>query len=242
MNNGALDRRRFEAIEAYVMGSMSPSQRQAFEQQMAVDAELRAEVELQRENTWAVELGGLSRLLKRTGEQQNGEHRARSGSWRRYLAYAAAASVLAIGAWWALRPSADERLFAEYHEADPGLPVPMSATAHPAFYDAMVSYKEGHYDAAQAKWSALLPAAPTSDTLRFYIGCAQLEEGNAKGSIPFFQGVAQDASSGFHDRARWFLFLAYLRTGNRAALKTMSLEDDPDHAELARTIKARLDL
>ena len=63
MSKAALRQERFETIEAYLLGTMGDAERLAFEQELASDADLRAEVEAQRENTLAVELGAFTRTL-----------------------------------------------------------------------------------------------------------------------------------------------------------------------------------
>ncbi|HPF90580.1 MAG TPA: hypothetical protein PLL57_07970, partial [Flavobacteriales bacterium] len=68
--NGMLDRDTFEAIEAYVLGTMPALERERFEERLRTDADLRAEVEQQQEHIRAVELGGLQRALKDIGRQQ----------------------------------------------------------------------------------------------------------------------------------------------------------------------------
>lgn len=239
MSQGALDRPTFEAIEAYVLDRMTLAERQAFEHRMASDSAFRAEVELERENIQAVELGGMTRTLRGIAAE---EHRGqRAGDRAGYLKYAAAIAVLVVGGlWWAMRPSANEKLFAEHYVADPGLPVAMSATDDPAFADAMVSYKEGEYAKARAKWSPLLQQEPTNDTLRYYIASSWLAEGDAEAAIPMFEGLASNPGSVFQAHARWFLFLAYVRTGDIAGAEAVDLDRDTLYGERAREIKSKL--
>jgi hypothetical protein len=242
MSEGTLDRKRFEAIEAYVMGRMSSDERVRFEQDLATDADLRAEVELQRENTLAIELGGMDRLLKQVRAEQRNAPGASGNGWTTYLKYAAAIALLIAGAlWWMNKPSTNERLFAEHFVADPGLPVPMSATGDAAFHDAMVAYKLGDHAEARGKWSALLNTKPDNDTLRYYISQAALAEGDADSAIPLLEGVAADASSVFNSKARWALFLTHLKRGDRAAMQALRMEDDPVYGDRARAILAALE-
>lgn len=239
MSNGALDRTTFEAIEAYVLERMDAAERVAFEQRMAGDHALREEVELERENIRAVELGGVTRLLK--GIVAEDGAKANRANWTSYMKYAAVIAVLITGAiWWSLRPSLNERLFAEYFAADPGLPVTMSATADPAFADAMVSFKEGKYAEARAKWSPLLQAEPMNDTLRYYIASAHLAEGDAHAAVPMLEALAAEGASVFQAKARWFLFLSYVRTGAIAKARAIPLETDTSYGERVRMIKAQL--
>jgi len=241
MNQNPIDRTRFEAIEAYVLGSMPMDERSAFESEMTKDSALRAEVELQRENTLAVELGAMERTLKAMRAEHAGLAEPGSAGWTNYLKYAAAIAIVLSAALWMLtRPSASERLFAEHYTADPGLPVPMSATDDPAFHDAMVAFKLGDLAEARVKWSTLLQAEPTNDTLRYYIASAALAMDDAAAAIPLFASVAADPTSGFRTKAQWYLFLAYVNAGDIAKAKGMPFDDDPTYGERVREIKAEL--
>jgi len=241
MNQKPLDRIRFEAIEAYVLGSISAAEREAFEQEMARDAALRAEMELQRENTLAVELGGMERMLRSVGAAHAGDATKWDSGWSQYLKYAAVVSIVLSGAFWMLtRPSANNRLFAEHYEADIGLPVAMGATDDPAFADAMVAYKLGDYAEARGKWSLLLQAEPTNDTLRYYIASAALAMDDVAAAIPLFEEVAADPASAFRSKSKWYLFLAYMKTGDITKAEALPIDDDPTYGERAHAIKAEL--
>jgi hypothetical protein len=242
MSDASLHKDRFGAIEAYLLGTMDLATRDRFEEEMAADPLLRDEVELQRENIRAVELAGVNRTLQAAGaEYHEADASHARGSWTIYLKYAAMVAVLILGAvWWLGRPRENERLFAEYYEEDPGLPVPMSAVSDPIFQDAMVAYKLGDFGEARGKWGELLHAKPDNDTLRFYIGNAYLAEGNAAAAIPLFKAVAEDPASAFRDKARWFLFLACLHEGRLNELPDTTLLSDPAHGELVRAIRSRL--
>jgi hypothetical protein len=240
MSLGALDRPTFEAIEAYVLDRMAPAERAAFEQRMADDAALRAEVELERENIRAVELGGMERIIRRVREE-HAVRREQGGGWTTWLKYAAVVAVLLGGAlWFILRPSTNERLFAEHFAPDPGLPVAMGATDDPAFADAMVSYKEGKYAEARAKWEPMALAHLGNDTLRYYLASAALGMGDVDFAVPLLEGVAADPASAFAGKARWYLFLAYIRKGERQQALSVPLDDDPVYGERVRKLKTQL--
>lgn len=235
MSKGALPQGRFEAIEAYLLGTMPAAEQVRFVQELGTDPELRAEVELQRENMLAVELGGMHRSLRSIMVQD--EERGTTG-WGHFLKYAAVVAALLIGAlWWFSRPPLNERLYAEFHQTDPGLPVPMSAVHDPAFQDAMVAYKLGDFQEALDKWNALATTSPGNDTLQFYIASATLSKGNAGAAIPLFKAVAANTASAFHAKARWFLFLAYLREGRVHEMKALGLEADPIYGDRVQAIE-----
>ncbi len=238
MSKEALGQSRFEAVEAYLLGTMSAADRTSFELELGADGELQTEVQLQRENMLAVEMGGMRQTL---GAIMAEDRERSSVTWPHYLKYAAAAAVLLIGAlWWLTRPSLNERLYAEYHQADPGLPVPMSATRDPEFQDAMVAYKMGQYKEASSKWGKILAAAPGNDTLAYYIASAHLSAGDAAGAIPLFKIVGNSPSSVFRDKANWYLFLSYLHEGRFAEMRAMRLDQDSTYGERAAGILGKI--
>lgn len=241
MNRGALDRPTFETIEAYVLERMTAPERANFEQRMAGDAVLRDEVELERENIRAVELGGIGRAMKQIATEERAEA-ATHGRGISYLAYAAAVTALVLGAlWWHNRSSVNERLFAEHFTPDPGLPVAMGAADDLEFADAMVSYKEGNYAEARAKWSRLLKSDAGSDTMRFYIASASLAEGDAASAIAPLTALVTDSTSVFQSRAAWYLFLAHLRMGQYEKARAVDLSASPDRRAKAEAILAEME-
>lgn len=241
MEHTPIKQELFESIEAYLMGSMPQSVRAEFEEELSKDASLRAELELQREHFHAVEMAGLERLLKSVAAEYHEREEHSGGFGWGWLKYAAVVALMAVGAlWWAGRPSLNEQLFAEYHVADPGLPVPMSAVDHPEFHDAMVAYKLGDLEEASGKWGLLLAREPSNDTLLYYVGQAELQMGNTAKAIANLRQVAGDGSSLFRDKARWYLYLAYLRMDDREAMKALGMQDDPVYGERARALEAEL--
>ncbi len=241
MSQGALDKQRFEAIEAYVLGTMTTDQRVRFELEMANDTALRAEVELQREHTLAIELGGIERMMKSiAAEDEAGNRKMATTNWMQYLKYAAVVAIVLSASLWLLRPSANERLFAEHFSADPGLPVAMSATDDHAFHDAMVAYKLGDHAEARSKWTTLLQAEPNNDTLRYYIACASLSMDDAPAAIALLEGLANDPASAFHEKANWYLFLAYIEQGQMAKAKAFPFDEASTYGDRARAIKSEL--
>ncbi len=237
----ALDKPTFERIEAYVLGRLSADERLAFEQRLATDAALRSEVDLERENIMAIELGGLQRVLKQVRAEQVTEQGS-GGSWISYLKYAAVVAVLFGAAWWYItRPNINERAFANHYAADPGLPVAMSAAHDHAFHDAMVAYKLGDNDEAITKWSALLKEKPSNDTLRYFIGCAELNADRADRAAPLLLSVADQQGSAFAAKARWFGFLALVRSGDLVTARAVPFAVDHPYATKAKMVLAELE-
>lgn len=232
----ALDKPTFEQIEAYVLDRLGADERLAFEQRLATDHALRAEVKLERENILAIELGGMERMLKEVRGEQTPQRR-QSGGWTTWLKYAAVVAVLLGGAlWFTLRPSTNERVFAAHFTPDPGLPVAMGTTDSHAFNDAMVAYKLGDHDEAIGKFTTLLQDDPASDTLRYYIGCAELNAGRPERAAPMLMAVADQANSVFAGKARWYAFLAMVRSGDRTGAEAIRFDAGDPYGMKAKAV------
>lgn len=237
MNSKPLDQRTFESIEAYVLGTMSPTDRETFEARMRQDTILRAEVEQQQEHIRAVELGGLERTLRVIAQEHDLGAEKRSG-WATYQKYAAlVAVVLGAVAWFATRPTTGERLFAEHFTPDPGLPVAMSATTDLAFQDAMVDYKMKEFAVAQQKWNQQLRTRPTSDTLRYFSAMAAMAANDLAAAVPLLDAVAGQRSSPFADKAAWYLFLAHTCAGDTSKAGAIRFNPGSPYAARAEAIQ-----
>jgi len=240
MSKAPLDKATFEAIEAYVLGRMSATERDAFEQRLVLEPDLRAELELGREHIRAVELGGLTRTLRTIAEQENASGSQGGSGWGRYIAYAASIALLvSVAIWWAARPPLNERLYAAHFTPDPGLPVAMSATDDHVFADAMVYYKEGRYGEAAQRWAPLLQQDPSNDTLLYYTAMVELVNGDAGSAMARLASVS-DGSSTFKSRARWYLFLIHVKRNEIEQARALQLGTDTMYGERALRILSQL--
>jgi hypothetical protein len=208
----------FEQIESYLLQRMDAAQRQAFEQAIANDVQLRNEVALQRKLMATVEAGSFL-------DEQPGADTATTPAVpapvrtmnRRWWYAAAAVLILAIGATWWLRKTetASQDLYTQYFHADPGLPVAMSSTNAYTFYDGMVSYKEGKYKEAAAMWTKLGNEKGFTDTLQYFIGVAHLNSNALPEANQYLLPVANNSTSVWKDKATWYLALSYIKADNR---------------------------
>lgn len=241
MNQSTLDRTRFERIEAYLLDRMERDELLRFQEELLEDSGLRSELELQRENILAIELGGVERQLRQMVSELPRQRTRGSGSATRLLKYAAAIAVLLSATLWYLnKPTANEQLYAEFHVADPGLPVPMSASNKPEFHDAMVDLKMGEYEKALAKWQLQLVEEPDSDTLRYYIATAHLELGHLEEAVGLYAALVDDGTSNFRYKAEWYMLLAELRAGNEVAVLDIRPAAESPYAARIAQIQERI--
>jgi len=216
----------FERIERYLEATMTSSERSGFEEEMNADPALRSEVSMQLQSMRAMQLAGFKERLARN-QHLTAKHR------RNYGWLAAAASVLillGIGLYFSFFKNR-EPVYAAVIETDPGLPVPMSAVADYAFYDAMVDYKSENYGLAIEKWRPLLQANPTSDTLNYYLGSAFLNNKQFDQAIPHFDLVKQDTSSAFLYKSEYYRFVCAYYLKDAAYLSSISTSPNSPYGE-----------
>lgn len=215
-NHPEISRELLEKIESYLLNRMDEEERIVFENQMTLDTELYYEVQLQKELIDAIQLGALRESLEEIKYQENKRDEESIDTQPNRYWYAMAASVLALVAitvWMFNKTDPQEKIFAEYVEYDPGLPIPMSTSANYNFFDAMVDYKNEMYEKAISKWRVLLLDDPENDTLNYYIGSAHFVLQDYEQAIPYFIKVAALESPEFHAKSEWYLVLSWIRTG-----------------------------
>ena len=218
----------FERIERFLLGKMETNERNIFENELETSPEFRAEMESQRDLIRAIEIGGLKESLEEIHNKTilKDESRPSRNNW--FAIAAGLAAIISVAIWAVNYQSTNEELFAQYTTTDPGLPVPMSASANYTFHDAMVDYKAEKYDKAIEKWTALLGDNEKNNPLNYYIGAAHFNQENYAEALPWFEKTLNDPSSSFHAKAQWYEVLSWLKMDDtQKVLATVSLPDSP---------------
>ena len=237
MSEKELSQELFEKIESYLLNQMPEDERVAFEKDIDIDRNLKAEVSRQKDLMLAAEVQGMKSKLNRIHGKQTG--RKSPTVW--YSLAASIVLIIAVGSWWIVRPTASERIFSDYASFDPGLPVPMSATDDYDFYDAMVDYKSGDYETAIEKWNALSARSEVNDTLTYYIASAYFNAEKYKEAIDRYQRVIALDSETYAAKSEWFLGLSYLKLNEIDKLKQLAADSHPENATRFNEILERLE-
>ncbi|KYP15244.1 tetratricopeptide repeat protein [Flavihumibacter sp. CACIAM 22H1] len=232
-----LDQPFFEQIEAYLLNSLLPEEKAAFEAKLAADPSLLKAVELRRQllaQVPAESFRAETKAALKTGKPRLAGIRSINKWWW----VAAAMLILISGLWYrkymALSP---QQLANHYFSPDPGLPVTLSGTRQYQFYDGMVSYKEADYDKAIASWRSIPATKGLSDTLDYYIGVAYLNKDQYNDALQQLLPLAE-ANGKLKEKASWYLALTYLKLNQpRKAQKFLqSISTYPQADELLEDI------
>ncbi|SDL49751.1 Tetratricopeptide repeat-containing protein [Catalinimonas alkaloidigena] len=235
----------FERIDAYLLETMSPEERQRFEDEVRTQPELAEEVALQRKLIQGIETESVRRLLQELHTRQTAAPVMKASparrTWLTLTAIAASVLLILIGRWafvqYASPSSAD--LYAAYYSPAPGLPTTLGATDNPDFSEGMVAYKLGNYQEARQWWLPLTQQDAANDTLNFYLGVSYLATTQTDSALYYLRRVYDAPKTSYGSSARWYMALGYLQTSEperaRELLQNFR-EDDPRREEIVKLL------
>ncbi|NEN24458.1 hypothetical protein G3O08_13180 [Cryomorpha ignava] len=228
----------FGRIENYLQGKMMVLEKQEFEAELKNNQELQEEVAIQKELQLSIEAGGLKESLNDIHNTVILETKSSKNNW--FAIAAGIAALIAISVWALNFQSNNDALFAQYSTVDPGLPVPMSASADYSFHDAMVDYKAEKYDKSIEKWTVLSAENPKNLTITYYLGASFFNQEKYIEALPYFEKVMLENSSKFQAKAQWYAVLSWLKTENTEAIKKVSPVSESPFAEKINSIQQKL--
>lgn len=216
-DNSKITPELLETVERYYNGTMAQEERTRFNEQRHSDPAFKSLVEDIKVTLLGIETQALK---ERLGEYHKDIPKAnplmKPTVKVRFLSFSkiaiAAGIIIALGVFWFVSGSSNDRLYAKHFKPDPGLPTTMSSLDNFVFYDAMVNYKQGEYAKAISKWEKLELKSPDNDTINYFLGVAYLADQNAEEAINYLNKTANNTESVFLEDAYYYLGLAYLKS------------------------------
>lgn len=214
MNNQIDSQENQDLIDAYLMGNLDTDELAEFKERMKLYPDFRHLVEAQKAMVQSVE----EHSLKNSLDDFHSEIKEPEKKWfsREWLALAASFMVLiGVGTWAILKSgNSTEKVFASHFKPDPGLPTTMGTSSDYDFYYGMVNYKRKEYAEAINRWEPLYAANPENDTLVYFLGVANLANGNARQAETYLRLAKDKSNSIFYEETRYYLALSLLK-GNK---------------------------
>lgn len=233
-----------ENIEAYLLGTMSMDQHQAFEVRMQTNEEWRKKVDEVKLLLAGIETVSLKERLdvyhEKIGANAPSAETGRIITMHRKFWVAAAVLLLTVVAvwWYTQRETKFERLYSAYYKPDPGLMSAMGIGDNYLFNRAMLDYKTGNYKRAIEQWSQLQQTARHNDTVNYFLGVAEQAGGNSDAAIALLASVASDTTRSFYKDACWYMGLALLKKGSvKDAVLYLQKSGRPESTDLINQIK-----
>ncbi|MCB0400189.1 MAG: tetratricopeptide repeat protein [Winogradskyella sp.] len=235
LNN--ITQEEFENIEAYLNHSLSKDDLLIFENRLQKEEGFASKVDDIKTILSGIETQALKEQLDKFHDEMPStvkdtdvfEPKVKYLQWRKIAV--AAALIIAAGSFWFLNRNSNEQLYAEFYSPDPGLPTTMSSTDNYEFYEAMVAYKQGHYEDALNTWTNQLKTKVGNDTLIYFVGSALLADKKESEAISYLKEVTNNDDSVFKNDAFYYLGLAYLKEGNIEQAKTNLEKSGSENSE-----------
>lgn len=231
-----LTEEQYELIEAYLNDELSVPDRTSFEADIRDDAELRAEVDRQRDIRLGLRALGIQRALERAKTQ----YKASSpvvmpekqeptivrplSTWRYWAAAASVVAVLGIG-YYAYQQTTSRQVdiaYAETATSDANDELlksfpsgNVSSETRTTFQDAFRNYKAGKYDQVIKQLRTLPADKQTVHYKNYFLGLSYLANKQPTDAIPLLRSAQASPSLTIRQKAEWFLALAYVKSNQK---------------------------
>lgn len=224
-----------EKIEDYLSGALTSADKAAFETALQTDNSLQQKLdEVKLLRIGIAESFLVEKLNAFHPQKEQAPVRTMNTTMRRLLVAASILLVVLTTAYLLLfNKSNDEKLYAKYYSADPGLPGNMGGATNYTFDKAMLDYKNGEYAKAIEAWKNL----PSNDTTVYFMGMAYMATGNNTAAIEQLTQSTAKPTNEFYKEACWYLGLAYLKAGDRTkAIVFIQQSDNPGKTDLLKAL------
>lgn len=249
-----------DAIEKYIHGELYGDELISFEKELETNKSFADDVKLHREIDKFLknkDVFDLREMLddiheKVTSEEKNISKQKKKGIVRILFSHwqYAAASVLFLLAvsvvlFFTLRPSANERLYAQYFKPFDDTPIVRSddQPAASKMELALIEYNGENFEKAWTMLRGISDGNKTDAKAYFYRGISAIEINNLNDAIASFKNVINNDSSLYIGEATWYLALCYLKENDEiAALAQFSkvAESNSNHKKEAEEIIEKL--
>lgn len=213
----------FGEIEQFLKGELKEPALSAFLSNLTHGQGMADKVEVVRLTLLGIKEAALSEDLKKLRLAGSETVIRRISSNRKWIftTFAGIAAMLVLILVYMLMTgtfrSNDEKLFSRYYHADAGLITSMGVSENYDFDVAMIDYKSGNYTSAIKKWTTLLRGNENNDTLNYFIGSSYLAVNKPKQAVAYFEKVIHAGRGVFVNDGHWYLGLALLKEGDKAA-------------------------
>jgi tetratricopeptide (TPR) repeat protein len=213
----------YELIHPYLDGSLSESEKEAFEAEMKKDELLRNEVNLHREVDAALAETDILRLrsqlkrMHRKASRSRDEVRILSLRPLQAITAVAAVALLLVASAWIFTLMNQSSLSAEdiyemYYQPDDAVMVMRSGSSgseEAMLMEALRKYENNDFEGALK----LLKKDNSNLMVHFYSGLAYMEIEHFNEAIRSFQTILDDQQNLFVEQALWYQGLCYIKTG-----------------------------
>lgn len=207
------DVRAQNLAERYVTGDLGDDERDAFEEHVFACPECLQELQVCQ--AIRAEVGA--------GVPDHGPMQETRKSWALPVALAASAAVIAVTLWSVLsEPGTEAERLRELAVFEPpayaaGTLRSAGGEARQQYREAMTAYAAGDWATALAGLAAASEFDPEAPDITFFLGITHLLSGSDSDAIDMLSRTVALGETVYLEEARYYLAMAYLRAGNKAA-------------------------
>ncbi len=235
---------KYEKIEAYLNGTLPPTEYEVFEQEIQSNPKLAEQVQLFREIDKALEDEGalnfqkvvqaeeeafLKEFEKEVSEEENSKPLRKIGGFNRQWMMAASFLIFLFSAFllWQFQPSessSNEELFAQYVETYPlNEDVRGNDSTATNFEIGIQQYQAKDFDAAVQTFESLAATNGKDMSLAFSLGNAYLNQTPPQFILAEqqFRKIITNDSSIYVSKAKWYVALILLQKGELTEAKNL---------------------
>lgn len=239
---GTISQEEWEEIENYLNDQLPADRQQDFERRVGADPVLQAKLSEVRMLVIGMKEASLQNKLDQFHKEVSSQRTipVKKKPARMYWLAAACLLVLVVAASLFLldKKSDNDKIFASYFVADPGLATAMGGSDDYEFNHAMIDYKRGNNESAIKSWRNLLGSRPGNDTLHYFSGVAFLAMNQADSAIYHLQQSIKKENSSFSSDANWYLALSAIRKNDIASARAyLQHTQHPRRDELLSRLK-----
>ena len=208
-----------DQIEKYLADQMKQEEKEAFEQEIAVNPALKDEVALHRDVLAGIDMHFENelkqKLVRAEKELRAGKPRSSPIIPMRWLIGIAATLLLLAISFYVFtnKAASPEEVFLTYYEPYPNIISPMerSGESQPTVLTALDYYEQENYSAAIEAFEANLVETLSQPAQRFYYALSLISSGNSTSAIPHLKELTHLGDHSFLHQSQWYLGLAYLK-------------------------------
>ena len=231
----------WDLIEAYLRNEMNGKERKNFETKLAENADLRKEFDLHKEVHSTLGQPGEHAFRRVLDEIANdwqdrpsvdpkpAEQKRRLSI--RIMSIAATAAILLGAIFWLFKPT-DGDVFSRHFEPYAMVlteRAPEKMTSEGVLVaEAIKRYDSGNYSDAAASFETLAELNPGALSYLFYAGVSHLASGDTGSAIVIFKSLVEMPDHLLIEQSRWYLALAYMKSGNSELARSTLEEIGPD--------------
>ena len=247
--------RQYEEIESFLSDDLDNISLASFEDELAMNPDLAADVKLFREVDEAIgerdvmELrASLQNIRKAEENEKNREVRGiRPPKTQRILWYTVAASIvliLGIASFVRNQSYSNQEIYRDYYQTYKVGIFRSADNSTDLMTDAMKQFSESNYDVALKLFHQVLANNENNPAVNFYVGVAYQEKKDYTKAIQSYTKVVKHNDNLFTEQAQWYIGLCYLQREDKdEALKIFRqiASSDGYYASQATDIIKKLD-